>query len=57
LLAFRGVIVERVVARNTSDEMNWAVKGVKFKKSDREQCNSALAVIVERLKREFEITD
>jgi hypothetical protein len=55
--AFVGVMVERVVARKALNDANWAVKGVKFGKSDREQCNSALTVIVERLKREFEITD
>jgi hypothetical protein len=54
---FVGVIVERVVARNASDQANWTVKGIKFGTSDREQCSSALSVIVERLKREFEITD
>jgi len=53
---FVGVLVERV-ARNLSGEANWAVKGVKFGKSEREQCNSALTVIIERLRREFEIAD
>jgi hypothetical protein len=53
---FVGVILERVV-RKSSVEANWAVKGVRFGKSDREQCNSALSIIVERLKREFEIAD
>ena len=53
---FVGVLVERV-ARNLSGEPNWAVKGVKFGKSEREQCNSALTVIIERLRREFEIAD
>ena len=53
---FVGIFVERV-APNSSDEANWAVKGVKFGKSEREQCNSALSVIIDRLKREFEITD
>jgi len=51
---FVGVLVERV-ARSSSGEANWAVKGVKFGKSEREQCNSALTVIIERLGREFEI--
>jgi hypothetical protein len=53
---FVGIIVEHV-ARNSSSETNWAVKGVKFGKSDRQQCSSALAVIVEGLKREFEIAE
>jgi hypothetical protein len=45
------------IGRSSSDETNWAVKGVKFGKSEREQCNSALSVIIERLKQEFEIVD
>ena len=53
---FVGIIVEHVV-RNSSVKANWAVKGVKFGRSDRKQCNSALSVIIERLKREFEIAD
>ena len=51
---FVGVILERI-ARNSTTETNWAVKGVKFGKSKREQCNTALSVIIDRLKREFEI--
>jgi hypothetical protein len=53
---FVGIIIERV-APNSSDEANWAVKGIKFGKSEREECNSALALIVERMKREFEFAD
>jgi hypothetical protein len=53
---FVGVLVERV-GRRSPDQANWVVKGVKFGKSEREQCNSALSVIIERLKREFEIID
>ena len=53
---FVGIFVERV-APGSADGANWAVKGVKFGRSEREQCNSALSVIIERLKREFEIAD
>jgi hypothetical protein len=53
---FVGVIVERI-ARNSHDEANWSVKGIKFGKAEREQCNSALSIVIERLKREFEISD
>lgn len=53
---FVGVFIERI-SPNSSDEANWAVKGIKFGKSEREQCNSALSVIIDRLKREFEIAD
>jgi hypothetical protein len=53
---FVGIFVERV-APSSADEANWVVKGVKFGRSEREQCNSALSVIIDRLKREFEIAD
>jgi hypothetical protein len=53
--AFVGVIVERVTQQNSPDDANWAVKGVKFGNSDREQCNSALSIILESLRREFEL--
>jgi hypothetical protein len=53
---FIGVFVERS-APQSRDDANWAVRGVKFGKAERENCNAALSVIVERLKREFEISD
>jgi hypothetical protein len=53
---FVGVFVERSAPKSPG-EANWAVKGVKFGKAARDQCNAALSVIVERLKREFEISD
>ncbi len=53
---FVGVFVERR-APKSPDEPNWAVKGVKFGRAEREQCNAVLSVIIERLKREFEISD
>ncbi len=54
--AFIGVFVERS-ARSSRDEANWDVRGVKFGKVERENCNAALSIIVDRLKREFEIFD
>ena len=51
---FIGVTVE-CISPNSSFEANWAVKGVRFGKSDRKQCNSIMNVIVERLRQEFEI--
>jgi hypothetical protein len=53
---FVGVIVQRSTPRSI-DDANWDVRGVKFGKAVRENCNAALSVIVERLKREFEISD
>jgi hypothetical protein len=54
--AFIGVFVEQS-ARSSRDEANWDVRGVKFGKAERENCNAALSIIVDRLKREFEIFD
>jgi hypothetical protein len=54
--AFIGVFVKRS-ARNSRGEANWDVRGIKFGKAERENCNAALSVIVDRLKREFEISD
>jgi hypothetical protein len=53
---FVGVIVERSTPISI-DDANWGVRGVRFGKAARENCNVALSVIVERLKREFEIAD
>jgi hypothetical protein len=54
--AFIGVFVERSEPKLRGDA-NWAVRGVRFGKAERNQCNAALSVIVERMKREFEISD
>jgi hypothetical protein len=53
---FVGVVVERREPRSR-DDTNWAVRGIRFGKAERENCNAALSVIIERLKREFEISD
>jgi hypothetical protein len=53
---FIGVFIERRTPKSR-DDTNWAVRGVKFGKAERENCNTALSLIVERLKREFEISD
>jgi hypothetical protein len=54
--AFVGVFVERATPKSGVDT-NWTLKGVKFGRAERESSNAALTVIVERLKREFEISD
>jgi|ERR1700722_1266756 hypothetical protein len=54
--AFIGVFVERASPKSRA-ETNWTLKGIKFGKAEREPCNAALSVIIERLKREFEISD
>jgi hypothetical protein len=53
---FIGVVIERRTPKSR-DDTNWAVRGIKFGKAERQNCNAALSVIVERLKREFEISD
>ena len=54
--AFIGVFVERATPKSRT-ETNWTLKGVKFGNAERACCNAALSVIIERLKREFEISD
>jgi hypothetical protein len=53
---FIGVFIERRYPKSR-DDTNWIVKGIKFGKAERDNCNTALSIIVERLKREFEISD
>jgi hypothetical protein len=51
---FIGVIVQRVTAKSRSD-VNWAIRGIKFGKADREKCSQAVATIVERMQLEFSL--
>jgi hypothetical protein len=51
-----GIIVERVVPKSP-DGANWAVKGVRFGKADRELCPAAISGFVEIGQGEFEISD
>jgi CspA family cold shock protein len=51
-----GIIVERVVPK-ASGGANWAVKGVKFGKAERDQCSAAIAKCVEDGQREFVVSD
>jgi cold shock CspA family protein len=51
-----GIIVERVVP-TSRDGANWAVKGVKYGKAERERCSAALSKCVEEQQREFEVLD
>jgi cold shock CspA family protein len=54
--AFVGVIVERIVPKSPQDA-NWAVKGVKYGRADRERCGAAILSCVEERQREFEVSD
>ena len=50
--AFVGVIVQREKPKARLDA-NWAIRGVRFGKADRDKCSKALTTIVERMQREF----
>jgi cold shock CspA family protein len=50
------IIVERVVPVSP-DGANWAVKGVKYGKAEREACSAAISKVVEEGQREFEVSD
>jgi Cold shock proteins len=50
------IIVERVVPRSP-DGANWAVKGVKYGKAEREPCSAAISKFVEESQSEFEVSD
>jgi hypothetical protein len=51
---FVGVVVGECPPQSKQDS-NWTVRGIRFGTAERDSCNSALSLIVDRLKREFEI--
>jgi hypothetical protein len=54
--AFVGVIVQRTTPKSRFDA-NWALRGVKFGRADRDSANEAVRTIVKRMQREFHISD
>lgn len=50
------IIVERVVPVSP-DGANWAVKGVKYGKAEREACSAAISKVVAQRQCEFEVSD
>jgi hypothetical protein len=54
--AFVDVIVQRITPKSRFDT-NWALRGVKFGKADREKANKAVMTVVERMQREFRLSD
>jgi hypothetical protein len=52
--SFVGVIVQRQTPKARFDA-NWAVRGVRFGKADRDKSTQALATIIERMQREFSL--
>ena len=53
---FVGVIVRRIKPKSPLDP-NWTIGGVKFGKADRKTANEALTAVVERMQREFLLSD
>ena len=54
--AFVGVIIQRIEPKSRTDP-NWAVRGVRFGKADRDKSGQVLATVVEQMQREFSLTD
>jgi CspA family cold shock protein len=50
------IMVERI-APAPRDGANWAVKGVKYGKAEREPCSAAISKFVEESQSEFEVSD
>jgi hypothetical protein len=53
---FVGVIVQRTTPASRSD-VNWKLQGIKFGNADREIASEALKIIIERMQREFRLTE
>ena len=54
--AFVGVIIERVVPQ-TADGANWVVKGVRYGRADRDQCEAALGMSLREKQLEYLLSD
>ena len=54
--AFVGVIIERVVPQLRGG-VNWAVKGVRYGKADRDRCEAALGVCLREKQLEYVLSD
>jgi hypothetical protein len=53
---FGGVIVERIIPRSRA-EASWTVKGIRYGRADRSQCDAALAKVLKPLQFEFDVSD
>ena len=51
---FVGVLIEHHAPRSREDT-NWAIKGIRFGKADRDKCSVALAFVVKKMQREFSL--
>ena len=54
--AFVGVIIERVVPE-TPEGANWAVKGVRYGRADRDRCEAALGMSLREKQLEYVLSD
>jgi hypothetical protein len=54
--ALVGVVVQRTTPKSRFDT-NWALRGVKFGRANREKANQAITIIVERMQQEFRLSE
>jgi hypothetical protein len=54
--AFAGVVIERKTSKSRLDA-NWAIRGVRFGRADRDKSGQALATIVERAQHYFSLAE
>jgi hypothetical protein len=54
--SFVGVIVKRTTPKSKFDT-NWTLRGVRFGKVDRSKADKAIALVVERMQREYKLSD
>jgi hypothetical protein len=54
--SFVGVIVRSETPKSRLDA-NWAIRGIKFGTADRDKSSKAIATIVERMQREFKLSE
>jgi hypothetical protein len=53
---FAGVVLERS-SSVSSDNANWAIKGIRFGRAERDKCTTAIVSVVERMQRQYEVSD
>jgi hypothetical protein len=52
----KAVIIESVVPKSPGDA-NWAIKGVKYGRSERDRCSAAISSCVKEVQRDFDISN
>jgi hypothetical protein len=53
---FVGVVLQQTKPRSRRD-VNWQLRGIKFGQADRKMASEALTSIIERMQREFYLTE